>query len=192
MHPQRSPICTIGKILCKSCIYQLLVFIQFSISHFSSCLVFVRTESNVLRSCSHLVLKVTVVLVCIQFLFSLLYCQMSHFTALQMSAKCVCSASGTLSLMITIPSGLTCIACLVVALHSSISHCLILLKIKVGQSYLVISGNHCAVKLGHSRAWVITRSYRNGVFFFQILYSSFITRSSTASSKATTNNEYIH
>ena len=48
---------------------------------------------------------------------------------------------------------------------------------------LVTSGNHCAVRLGHSRACVITKSYKNGVFFFQILYSSFITLSSTASSK---------
>ncbi len=35
-------------------------------------------------------------------------------------------------------------------------------------SGLVTSGSHCAVRLGHSSAWVITRSYRNGVFFFQI------------------------
>ena len=48
---------------------------------------------------------------------------------------------------------------------------------------LVTSGSHCAVRLGHSKACVITRSYRNGVFFFHILYSSFMTRSSTASSK---------
>lgn len=51
-------------------------------------------------------------------------------------------------------------------------------------TYLVTSGNHWAVRLGHSSACVITRSYRNGVFFFHILYSSFITLSSTASSKA--------
>jgi len=39
------------------------------------------------------------------------------------------------------------------------------------------------LRVRHSRACVMTRSYRNGVFFFQILYSSLITRSSTASSK---------
>lgn len=50
--------------------------------------------------------------------------------------------------------------------------------------YLETSGSHWAVRLGHSKAWVITRSYRKGVFFFQILYSSFITLSSTASSNA--------
>ena len=49
-------------------------------------------------------------------------------------------------------------------------------------SGLVTSGSHWAVRLGHSRAWVITKSYKNGVFFFQILYSSLITLSSTASS----------
>lgn len=48
--------------------------------------------------------------------------------------------------------------------------------------YLLTSGNHCTVRLGHSRACVMTRSQRKGVFFFHILYSSFITRSSTASS----------
>lgn len=44
------------------------------------------------------------------------------------------------------------------------------------------SGSHCAVREGHSSACVITRSYRKGVFFFHILYSSLMTRSSTASS----------
>ena len=34
------------------------------------------------------------------------------------------------------------------------------------------------VKLGHSSRWVITRSYRKGVFFFQILYSSTTARRS--------------
>ena len=48
---------------------------------------------------------------------------------------------------------------------------------------LVTSGSHWAVREGHSSACVITKSYRNGVFFFHILYSSFITRSSIASSK---------
>ena len=38
----------------------------------------------------------------------------------------------------------------------------------------VTSGSHWTVRLGHSRACVITKSYRNGVFFFQILYSSFM------------------
>lgn len=38
------------------------------------------------------------------------------------------------------------------------------------------------MRLGHSRACVITRSYKKGVFFFQILYSSLMTRSSTVSS----------
>lgn len=51
-------------------------------------------------------------------------------------------------------------------------------------SHLVTSGNHCTVRLGHSSACVITRSYKKGVFFFQILYSSLITRSSTVSSSA--------
>jgi hypothetical protein len=51
-------------------------------------------------------------------------------------------------------------------------------------SGLVTSGSHCTVRLGHSKAWVITKSYRNGVFFFHILYSSLITHSSTALSKA--------
>lgn len=50
-------------------------------------------------------------------------------------------------------------------------------------TYFVTSGSHWTVRLGHSRACVITKSYRNGVFFFQILYSSFMIRSSTASSK---------
>lgn len=50
------------------------------------------------------------------------------------------------------------------------------------QKYLVTSGSHWTVRLGHSSAWVITRSYRKGVFFFQILYSSLMTLSSTASS----------
>lgn len=49
-------------------------------------------------------------------------------------------------------------------------------------SHLVTAGSHCTVRLGHSRACTITRSYRNGVFFFQILYSSLMTRSSTVSS----------
>lgn len=53
------------------------------------------------------------------------------------------------------------------------------------------SGSHCAVREGHSRAWVITRSYRNGVFFFHILYSSLITRSSTASSNVSTNDNSL-
>lgn len=56
--------------------------------------------------------------------------------------------------------------------------------------YLETSGSHWAVRLGHSKAWVITRSYRKGVFFFQILYSSFITLSSTASSNAPTESDY--
>lgn len=50
-------------------------------------------------------------------------------------------------------------------------------------TYFVTSGSHCTVRLGHSKAWVITKSYKNGVFFFQILYSSLIILSSTASSK---------
>ena len=50
-------------------------------------------------------------------------------------------------------------------------------------TYLVTSGSHWTVRLGHSKAWVITKSYKNGVFFFQILYSSLIILSSTASSK---------
>ena len=49
-------------------------------------------------------------------------------------------------------------------------------------SYHETSGSHCAVRLGHSRACVITKSYRKGVFFFQILYSSLITFSSIVSS----------
>ena len=49
-------------------------------------------------------------------------------------------------------------------------------------AYRLTSGSHCTVRLGHSSACVITRSYRKGVFFFHILYSSFMTRSSTASS----------
>ena len=53
----------------------------------------------------------------------------------------------------------------------------------LGLKYLVTSGSHWAVSEGHSRACVITKSYKNGVFFFQILYSSLMTRSSTASSK---------
>ncbi len=57
------------------------------------------------------------------------------------------------------------------------------------KTHLVTSGSHCAVKLGHSRACVITKSYRNGVFFFHILYSSLMTRSSTASSKPTRNHK---
>uniref|UniRef100_A0A1I8GPN7 Ragulator complex protein LAMTOR1 n=1 Tax=Macrostomum lignano TaxID=282301 RepID=A0A1I8GPN7_9PLAT len=51
-------------------------------------------------------------------------------------------------------------------------------------SGLVTSGSHWAVRLGHSNACVITRSYKNGVFFFQILYSSLMIRSSTVSSAA--------
>lgn len=63
--------------------------------------------------------------------------------------------------------------------------CLFCFKKRAGGFlYLVTSGSHWAVRLGHSRAWVITKSYRKGVFFFHILYSSLITRSSTASSKA--------
>ena len=50
-------------------------------------------------------------------------------------------------------------------------------------TYFVTSGSHWTVRLGHSRAWVITKSYTNGVFFLQILYSSFMIRSSTASLK---------
>lgn len=50
-------------------------------------------------------------------------------------------------------------------------------------THLVTSGSHWAVREGHSKAWVITRSYRKGVFFFHILYSSLMTLSSTASSK---------
>lgn len=46
--------------------------------------------------------------------------------------------------------------------------------------YLTTSGNHWAVSEGHSRAWVITKSYKNGVFFFHILYSSLMTLSSTS------------
>ena len=61
--------------------------------------------------------------------------------------------------------------------------CIDLIKVKCCTTDLVTSGSHCAVRLGHSRACVITRSYRNGVFFFHILYSSLMTRSSTASSK---------
>lgn len=57
------------------------------------------------------------------------------------------------------------------------------------QAHLVTSGSHCAVRLGHSRACVMTRSYRKGVFFFQILYSSLITLSSTASSNAATKSQ---
>lgn len=48
-------------------------------------------------------------------------------------------------------------------------------------SHLVTSGGHCTVRLGHSRACVITRSYDKWVFFFQILYSSLMTRSSIVS-----------
>ena len=40
--------------------------------------------------------------------------------------------------------------------------------------------------LGHSRAWVITTSYKNGVFFFHTLYSSVIILSSASSLAALT------
>ena len=67
---------------------------------------------------------------------------------------------------------------------------------KFACTYFVTSGSHCTVRLGHSNAWVITKSYKNGVFFFQILYSSLIILSSTASSKGserkTTQNHAIN
>ena len=52
--------------------------------------------------------------------------------------------------------------------------------------YFETSGNHWTVRLGHSKACVITKSCKNGVFFFQILYSSLMILSSTASSKGST------
>lgn len=33
-------------------------------------------------------------------------------------------------------------------------------------TYDSLSGNHWHVKLGQSRAWVMTRSYKYGAFFF--------------------------
>lgn len=59
-------------------------------------------------------------------------------------------------------------------------------------TYFVTSGSHCTVRLGHSKAWVITKSYKNGVFFFQILYSSLIILSSTASSKGSWRKQHIN
>lgn len=47
-------------------------------------------------------------------------------------------------------------------------------------THLVTSGSHWTVRLGHSRAWVMTTSYKKGVFFFQILYSSLMLFSSAA------------
>ena len=48
------------------------------------------------------------------------------------------------------------------------------------RAYISLLGSHCTVRLGHSKACVITKSYRKGEFFFQILYSSLIIFSSTS------------
>ncbi|KAF2980701.1 hypothetical protein EK904_001232 [Melospiza melodia maxima] len=49
--------------------------------------------------------------------------------------------------------------------------------------HLLTSGSHCTVRLGHSRACVSSRSYKKGLFFFQILYSPLMTRSSSAAGR---------
>eukprot|EP01052_Picozoa_sp_SAG31_P071107 SAG31_NODE_30014_length_386_cov_1.205575_1_plen_105_part_10 len=45
-------------------------------------------------------------------------------------------------------------------------------------------GSHWQVRLGHSSACVMIVSYKNGVFFFQILYSSLIFWSSGSGNSA--------
>ena len=51
------------------------------------------------------------------------------------------------------------------------------LSLPNGRDFLSLTGSHWQVRAGHSKAFVTTRSYRKGVFFFQILYSSLIIRS---------------
>ena len=49
-------------------------------------------------------------------------------------------------------------------------------------TYDCLSGSHCVVSVGHSNAVLSITSYRNGAFFFQVLYSSFTIFSSSRSS----------
>lgn len=45
-----------------------------------------------------------------------------------------------------------------------------------------LSGSHCVVSVGHSSAVLSIKSYKNGAFFFHVLYSSFTIFSSSRSS----------
>ena len=48
-------------------------------------------------------------------------------------------------------------------------------------TYDCLSGSHCVVSVGHSSAVLIIMSYRNGAFFFHVLYSSLMIFSSVCS-----------
>ena len=62
-------------------------------------------------------------------------------------------------------------------------------------AYDCLSGSHCVVKEGHSRAVLSIKSYRKGEFFFQVLYSSLIIFSfifsSSGSAGDTTHNSHL-